>query len=140
MRREEEEGNELAVAFPITLEAGIAAAVGDFDIIFNDKWIQYLGGRVTEVPAGKSYEIHILYDIRNRAAGLTFWSISTTCKNITDNVSIGYKNRGDCQFSGWKTTIEDAVNATMPSHAITVRIKIFANQVAMAGTPPTNLW
>lgn len=117
----------------------VAQTVGAFTITDLTVYAQYGGSQVTQVPPGASFEIHANYKISNSAAGLTYWSTSMTVYNVTDSVAVGSDNFGQHYGTGVKTA-SDAINSTGPSKTTTYRIRIFANQAANAGAPPTSQW
>lgn len=131
----EREGLMRDVAFQVE----IGAVVGDFEITNVDVYAVYGGSRVTQVPAGGNFEIHANYNIKNNAAGLTWWSTSMTVYNVTAGVPVASDNFGQ-HSGGTVRSAADAINAVMPSVNTTFRVKIWANQAANAGAPPQSDW
>lgn len=134
-----EEDNRIRV--PVAFQYQVDAVVGDFEITNLDVWAQYLDARVTEVPAGASFEIHADYLIRNLNPTLLFplWTTCMTVYNVTAGKKERYDTHGEHTGGGTKDA-HDAINATGPSVATTYRVKIFANQKQGAGAPPDSQW
>jgi len=119
----------------ISLQSGIGGTIGDFYIDNVEVYAWYQNRKVTEVPAGQSFEIHAEYDIANLNAGLTLWSTCMTIYNVTKGESVGsdlYRNHSGKGL----LTAHDAVNVRMPDEATTFRVKLFANQGSLGVDPP----
>lgn len=130
----------------IALEAPVGVRIGDFEITNIDVYAVYGGKRVTEVPAGASFEIHADYNIENFNPGALFAALWTTCMtvwDVTHNRSSdpppAYDSFGMHTGGGLKSAA-DAVNCYMPDEPTTYRVKFFANQQANAGAPPKTEW
>jgi len=123
----------------------VAQTVGDFTITNLVVYAVYGGSQVTQVPPGASFEVHADYNIRNATAGtLDYW---TTCMTVWDvtksrpetSAGPGYDTYGQHRGSG-TLSASDAINAYGPTASTNYRIRIFANQAANAGAPPTSQW
>lgn len=103
----------------------------------------YGGVPVTEIPVGQSFEVHLEYEIINPNGGATWWSTSFTVWDVTHNKvpqgSVGYDNFGQHLGTSWKVA-HDAINAVMEANNTSYRVKLWANQIANAGNPPTSEW
>lgn len=124
----------------------IAAKIGDFEITNLEVYAWYGGEKVTKVPGGASFEIHAEYNIENFNPGLLFAALWTTTFTVWDvthgapsNPPPAYRSFG-AHSGGGLLTAHDAVNCIMPDEPTTYRMKIFANQAAYAGAPPTTEW
>lgn len=125
--------------YPITFEVAVEQRVGDFEITNLSVYAVSNGDVVTEVPAGKSFEIHAEYSIRNYNPGWTNWTTCMTVYDVTHAQPVGSDEYGN-HFGGGPLSAHDAVNAVMPSEPTTFRVKISANQEAFAGCPPSAEW
>ncbi|MBA7705421.1 hypothetical protein ES703_114250 [subsurface metagenome] len=124
----------------------IAARIGDFEVTNLEVYAWYGGEKVTKVPGGASFEIHAEYNIENFNPGLllaALWTTTFTVWDVTHNKipegSVGYDSFG-AHSGGGLLTAHDAVNCIMPNEPTSYRVKLFANQAAYAGAPPTTEW
>lgn len=113
--------------------------VGDFEITGVDVYAQYGGQRVTSVPPGASFEIHVDYMIKNSRAGLTGWSTAMTVYSNSQLENVGVDMFGDHYGSGLNDA-HDAINAVKPDGTTYYLVQIFASQLLGAGTPPDYMW
>lgn len=138
-RREEDEGK---ARIPITIEARIAID-GDFQISDLDVFAVHGGEeRVTDVPAGASFEIHAHYNLKNFNPGITYWTTCMTVWNATEN-KVSYPPPGYDTFGyhrGGEINGRDSVNCIMPDAPTHYIVTIFASQYANAGAPPESEW
>ncbi|MBU0778166.1 hypothetical protein KKF82_07900 [Patescibacteria group bacterium] len=129
-------------AYPIKFERVVAARVDDFEVTGLRIYAVVDGDEVTEVPGGANFEIQARYEIRNYAAGITWWTSCMTAYDVTHDRPVepkGYDATGT-HLGGGPDAQVDAINATMPDGPTTFRVKIHANQKANAGAPPEEDW
>ncbi len=124
----------------------IAAKIGDFEITNLEVYAWYGGEKVTKVPGGASFEIHAEYNIENFNPGgglAAMWTTTLTVWDVThgapSNPLPAYDSFGS-HSGGGLLTAHDAVNCFMPDEPTSYRVKLFANQAAWAGAPPTTEW
>jgi len=127
---------------PLSFEAPVDVRIGDFEITNLRVYAVYGAKEVTEVPPGGEFEIHAEYNIENLNPGTGLaaaWTTTMTVWDVTHARAIGADSFGMHSGAGLLTA-HDAVNVEMPSEPTTFRVKIFANQKANAGAPPTAEW
>ena len=131
---------------PVSFEGLVGARIGDFEITNLEIYAWYGGEKVTEVPAGASFEINAEYNIENFNPGLLLAALWTTTMTVWDvthsrvsNPLPAYRSFGAHSGGGLLAAL-DSVNCIMPDEPTTYRVKIHANQAAYAGAPPTSEW
>jgi len=126
--------------------AGVGATVGPFTVDIIDKWVEWDGKRVTEVPEGEKFKVIVKYHASN-ALGASILNPWSTCVTVisTDGLVKGEDHdmhtttpvdiRAEIPSLGYLGYIPKPL--VMPDHDIDLRIKVWCNQSnwAMPGVP-----
>jgi len=133
------------VKHSVSLNA-IVATVGSFTVNIIDKWVEWDGKRVTEVPEGEEFKVIVKYHASN-ALGASIVNPWSTCVTV---ISTDGSVKGEDHDVHTTTSVD--IEATipplgypgyipkplvMPDHDIELRIKVWCNQSnwAMPGVP-----
>lgn len=125
----------------IQLETGVPTPSGSS---ITEKYVEYKGERVTEVPAGERFDIYAKGVAMNPGA-LTWEALITA---VSDDGSIAVYDTSDAYGGTYNTpTMKlDSLPAgdfqlpVMPNHDITIRIKLWGNDKRGQDVPPPDQW
>lgn len=109
----------------------------------TDKWVEYKGARVTEVPAGESFNIYAKGVARN--PGAILWEVLITCYSA--NGSIAVYDTADAYGDPF-TTPQMKLDSyppgfalpVMPNQDITLNFKLWGNDTRGQEVPPPANW
>ena len=138
-RQEEEQG------VPVTRKVSISATPTPTGSSIYDAWVEYKGGRTTEVPVGESFEIYARGHARN--PGAIVWEVLFTA--LSDDGSVACYNPTDAWGESYDTpTVKVSANAgpgyrkppIMPNRDIAIIIKLWGNDTRGQTIPPVEEW
>ena len=109
----------------------------------SDKWVQYKGQRVTEVPAGERFDIYAKGVARNPSA-LT-WEVLITC--FSSDGTIAVYDTTDAYGETYNTpqmkldTLPSGFQLpVMPNVDITLNFRLWGNDTRGQAIPPITEW
>jgi len=109
----------------------------------TDKWVEYKGARVTEVPAGERFDIYAKGVARN--PGALIWEVMITC--FSSDGSIAVYDTTDAYGDPYNTPQMklDSLPAgfqlpVMPNSDITLYFKLWGNDTRGQPVPPPDQW
>jgi len=116
------------------------------DSAFLDKWVEYKGQRVTEIPAGENFDIRC--KIRARNPGALTWETLVTCFSSDGTIAV-YDTTyaySDPYVTPSLETIKVDTPAPgfsapkMPNTDITLNFRLWGNDTREQTVPPISNW